>query len=102
MPGKGDRNMCLAVPARVIAIEDGVARVDMNGNRTRCYIDVVPEVQVGDYVLMHAGYALHVLREDDARETLRLLREAHGEDDPHAAPGSRVGTQDSEGDQEQS
>lgn len=83
--------MCLAVPARIVAIEDGVARVDISGNRTRCYIDVVPGVEVGDYVLMHAGYALHVLREDEARETLRLLREAHREEDPDAAPGSRIG-----------
>lgn len=74
--------MCLAVPARVTAIEGRTARVDLQGNERDCSIDVVPDVEVGDYVLMHAGYAVQIISGEDARETLRLLREAYGAEDP--------------------
>lgn len=70
--------MCLAVPARVAGIQGKYADVDIQGNRRKVAISLVPGVQVGDYVLVHAGYALQVVDEQEARETLRLLKELYG------------------------
>jgi hydrogenase expression/formation protein HypC len=67
--------MCLAIPLRVIAIEGNMARVESGGTQTRCRIDVLAEVAVGDYVLVHAGLAIGRVDEEEAQETLRLLRE---------------------------
>ncbi len=68
--------MCVAVPGRVESIEDVVAVVDVGGATVRTRIDLVPDVTVGEYVLVHAGFALDKLDEEDALETLRLLAEA--------------------------
>jgi len=68
--------MCVAVPGRVESIEDVVAVVDVGGATVRTRIDLVPDVAVGEYVLVHAGFALDKLDEEDALETLRLLAEA--------------------------
>jgi len=70
--------MCLAVPARVVSIQDNTAVVEIEGNKRECFIDLVPEVKEDDYVLMHAGYAIQILSHEDAQETLELLREAYG------------------------
>ncbi len=86
--------MCLAVPARVMAIQGRTARVDLEGNERDCSIDVVPEVEVGDYVLMHAGYAMQIIRDEDAEETLRLLREACRAEDPDGLSRSSSGAED--------
>ncbi|MFO8060642.1 MAG: HypC/HybG/HupF family hydrogenase formation chaperone, partial [Bacillota bacterium] len=64
--------MCLAIPARVTAVEGGTARVDLEGNERDCSIEVVPGVEVGDFVLMHAGYAIQIISREDAEDTLRL------------------------------
>lgn len=74
--------MCLAVPAEVISIDDGVARVSISGNVRECLVDLVPGVEVGDYVLMHAGYAVQIIEPEDAEETINLLREAYSESKP--------------------
>ncbi|MEW6661763.1 MAG: HypC/HybG/HupF family hydrogenase formation chaperone [Bacillota bacterium] len=70
--------MCLAVPARVTMIEGIYAEIELFGNTRRIGISLVPMVQVGDYVLVHAGYALHTIDEKEALETLRLLEEVYG------------------------
>ena len=68
--------MCLAVPVRVVAIEeDGWAQVEVGSLRRRVSLRLVPEAGVGDYVLLHAGYAIARVDEAEARETLRLLEE---------------------------
>jgi hydrogenase expression/formation protein HypC len=67
--------MCLAIPLRVIEIEGNMARVESGGTQTRCRIDLLGGVAVGDYVLVHAGLAIGRVDEEDAQETLRLLRE---------------------------
>jgi hydrogenase expression/formation protein HypC len=61
--------MCLAIPLRVIEIEGKMARVESGGTQTRCRIDLL-----GDYVLVHAGLAISRLDQEEAEETLRLLR----------------------------
>ena len=67
--------MCLAVPAQVRSIDGFQAVVDIGGVSRRASIMLTPEVKVGDYVLLHTGYAIHVIDEAEARETLDLFRE---------------------------
>jgi hydrogenase expression/formation protein HypC len=69
--------MCLAIPARVIALEPGeMAVVGLEGVRKRVSVALLDQVTVGDYVLVHVGYALHLLSEDEAERTLALMAEA--------------------------
>jgi hydrogenase expression/formation protein HypC len=67
--------MCLAIPAKVIEIEEEVARVDFGEKVLREVNVSLVEAKVGDYVLVHAGYAIQVLSEEEALETLRLWNE---------------------------
>jgi len=67
--------MCLAIPALVKSIDGYQAEVDIDGVTRRVSIQLTPEVNVGDYVLLHTGYAINVLDENEARETLELLKE---------------------------
>ena len=67
--------MCLAIPAKVIEIEDNMAVVELGGVTRRASLMLVPETKVGDYVLLHAGFAIQRLDEEEAQETLRLFAE---------------------------
>jgi len=68
--------MCLGVPAKVMALmENDVARVDVNGNQTDINIRLTPEVELGQYVLVHAGFAMEIIDESVALETMQLLEE---------------------------
>ena len=67
--------MCVAVPAEIISIEGTEAEVDIGGARRRTSIYLTPEAQVGDYVLMHAGFAIRVLNLAEAQATIELLRD---------------------------
>lgn len=67
--------MCLAIPARVSKIEEGhMATVDIMGVTRKVSLDLVPEAVEGDFVLVHAGFALQVVDEEYANETLELLK----------------------------
>ncbi|MCC0031323.1 MAG: HypC/HybG/HupF family hydrogenase formation chaperone [Brucellaceae bacterium] len=69
--------MCLAIPARVTALEaDDMAVVALEGVKKRISVTLLDEVAVGDYVLVHVGYALHRLSEEEAGRTLALMAEA--------------------------
>jgi len=68
--------MCLAVPVLVKEIyPDATARVELNGVERIASLLMTPEAQVGDYVLIHTGYAISVIDAAEAEETLRLLEE---------------------------
>ena len=67
--------MCLAVPVKVISIEGDTAETEISGVRRQVSIVLTPEVKVGDYVLLHTGYAIGVVDEAEAKETLALLEE---------------------------
>ena len=67
--------MCLAIPALVTSIEDKEAEVEIGGITRRISLWLTPEARVGDYVLIHTGYAINVLDQKEAEETLTLLRE---------------------------
>lgn len=68
--------MCLAIPARVTSIgEHNMAEVDIMGVSRHVSLDLVPEAQAGDHVLVHAGFAIQVVDEEFANETLELLKQ---------------------------
>ncbi|HEX7533711.1 MAG TPA: HypC/HybG/HupF family hydrogenase formation chaperone [Syntrophales bacterium] len=69
--------MCLGFPGRIISIdEDNIAIIDISGTRREACLDIVDEdVAIGDYVIAHAGYAIHKIDEALALEKLDLLKE---------------------------
>lgn len=67
--------MCLAIPAKVLEIQGDVAKVDFGQGIVRDVNVMLVEVRVGKYVLVHAGYAIQVLDQEAAEETLRLWEE---------------------------
>lgn len=67
--------MCLAVPGLVREIQGAMAEVEMGGLRRKVSLQLVPEAKVGDYVQVHAGYAIAIIDQDEAEETLRLLKD---------------------------
>jgi len=66
--------MCLAIPMKVVEIEGSTAVVEQEGVSRKARIDFLDGVQIGDYVLVHAGIAIEQVRPDEAEETLRLIR----------------------------
>jgi hydrogenase expression/formation protein HypC len=77
--------MCLAIPGKVLEIKDQIALVDIMGNQTTADISVLEDVKVGDYILVHAGYAIHKYDQRDGEENLKLVSELLTrtvEDDP--------------------
>ena len=68
--------MCLAVPAQVVAINnDLTATVELSGVARKIALDLVPDTKVGDYVIVHVGFAIQRLDEVEAQRTLSLLDE---------------------------
>ena len=67
--------MCLAVPMKVISLEGELGQVEQSGVTRQVSFALLPEVALGDFVLIHAGFAIERLDEQEARETLDLLRE---------------------------
>jgi hydrogenase expression/formation protein HypC len=67
--------MCLAVPARIVELENDKAVVDALGNRWNIRTTLTPEVKMGDIVLIHAGFAIAKVDEEDAKETWQLIAE---------------------------
>ncbi|MHC4573124.1 MAG: HypC/HybG/HupF family hydrogenase formation chaperone [Planctomycetota bacterium] len=67
--------MCLAIPARIVELEGDKAVVDAMGNRWRARTTLLPEATLGDLVLIHAGFAISLVDEEEAKETWALLRE---------------------------
>lgn len=68
--------MCLAIPAQIKTIKDNrLGDVDILGVTREVALDLVPRAQVGDYVLVHAGYGIEIVDEQYAQETLDLIRE---------------------------
>ena len=64
--------MCLGIPGRVIEIEKNVAKVEVGGLLRDISIELCPEVSVGEYVLIHTGFAIQKVDEKEAEETLEL------------------------------
>jgi len=66
--------MCLAIIGKILDKQDHTATVDVMGVRREADLTVLPDAGVGDYVLLHAGFALSIVSEEDARETFDLFR----------------------------
>jgi hydrogenase expression/formation protein HypC len=67
--------MCLAVPVQIKSIDGKEAEAEIGGVSRRISLWLTPEANVGDYVLVHTGYAINVLDQDEAEETLKILEE---------------------------
>lgn len=68
--------MCLAIPAEIVQIEDEMATVKVGDALRKTSLALLPEgAELGDYVIVHAGFALHKVDPEEAMESLRLLRE---------------------------
>ena len=67
--------MCLAIPVLIKSIEDKEAEVEIGGVTRRISLWLTPEAKVGDYALVHTGYAINILDQEEAEETLRLFEE---------------------------
>ncbi len=67
--------MCLAIPVLIKSIEDKEAEVEIGGMTCRISLWLTPEARVGDYALVHTGYAINILDQEEAEETLRLFEE---------------------------
>ena len=68
--------MCLAIPSRITKIENNMATIDVEGVQREASLLLLEDARVGDYVIVHAGFAIQKLDESAAQETLDLLREA--------------------------
>lgn len=67
--------MCLAIPAKIIAIAENMGTIDMEGTRREVSLLLLEDARVGDYVIVHAGFAIHRIDEKEAMESIKLLRE---------------------------
>ncbi|MDH3365204.1 MAG: HypC/HybG/HupF family hydrogenase formation chaperone [Thermoplasmata archaeon] len=75
--------MCLAVPAEIKSIDGTTAKVDFGGVMRQVNLSLV-NAKVGDFVIVHAGYAIEVLDKEEAEKTLQLFRELLAQDDIEA------------------
>lgn len=64
--------MCVAIPGKVLSIEDGRATVDFSGNQVQAYIGLV-DAKVGDFVLVHAGCIIQTMKQQEAEEIIELM-----------------------------
>ena len=67
--------MCLAIPARIVELEGDRAIVDAMGNRFKAKTTLLPAVKLGDIVLVHAGFAIQAIEEEEAKKTWQLIAE---------------------------
>jgi hydrogenase expression/formation protein HypC len=67
--------MCLSIPAKIISIDGTMARVSAGGAMFNAGLHMIENANVGDYILLHAGFAIQKISEKEAKKTLRLLEE---------------------------
>jgi len=67
--------MCLSIPAKIISIDGNMAEVSTGGAVFKAGLHLIEDAMVGDYILLHAGFAIQKISENDASDTLRLLEE---------------------------
>ncbi len=68
--------MCLAIPSKVTQINNNMATIDVDGVQREASLLLLEDAAVGDYVIVHAGFAIHKIDEAAAMDTLKLLKEA--------------------------
>jgi hydrogenase expression/formation protein HypC len=67
--------MCLSMPAKIISVEGEMAEVSVGGTLFKAGLQMIENAKPGDYILLHAGFAIQKISEEDANETIRLLNE---------------------------
>ena len=67
--------MCLAVPAQLVRVNEFVGTIELSGIQRDCSLMLVPEAKVGDWILVHAGFAVQVVDEEEARRTMEAFKE---------------------------
>ena len=67
--------MCLGIPAKILETGDGAAVVELGGVRREISVMLIDDVSVGEWVIVHAGFAIEKLSEEEAEQTLALFRE---------------------------
>jgi hydrogenase expression/formation protein HypC len=80
--------MCLAIPARIVELEQDRAIVDAMGNRFKAKTTLLPQAKLGDLVLIHAGFAISLVDEEEAKKTWQLIAEINEfQDTPNKVSG---------------
>ena len=67
--------MCLAIPAKITKIDNSMGTIDMEGVQKDVSLLLLEDAKIGDYVIVHAGFAIHKIDEAEAMESLKVLRE---------------------------
>ena len=75
--------MCLGVPAKILETSEGTALVELGGVRREISVMLIDDASVGDWVIVHAGFAIEKLSQEEAEQTLALFREIAESDEIH-------------------
>ena len=67
--------MCLSIPVRIVSIDGSMAEVSAGGTIFKAGLQMIEDAKVGDYILLHAGFAIQKISEKEAAETLQILKE---------------------------
>lgn len=67
--------MCLAIPSKIVKIENDTGTIDVDGVQRKTSLLLLEDAKIGDYVIVHAGFAIHKIDESVAMESLKILRE---------------------------
>jgi hydrogenase expression/formation protein HypC len=71
----GDGFMCLGIPLKIIELDGKLALAEMNGIKKKVRVDLLPDIRLGDYVMVHAGFALEKMEKQQAEETMEAILE---------------------------
>jgi hydrogenase expression/formation protein HypC len=71
--------MCLSIPAKILSIDGQTAKASVGGAIVNASLHLVDDAEVGDYILIHTGFALQKISEEEALETIRLIRDLQNE-----------------------
>ncbi|MFD3157457.1 HypC/HybG/HupF family hydrogenase formation chaperone [Haloimpatiens sp. FM7330] len=69
--------MCLAIPLKIIEIDKNKALGEINGFKKEIRVDIVPNVKIGDYVMVHAGFAIEIIDEKNANDIMEAVNEVN-------------------------
>jgi hydrogenase expression/formation protein HypC len=67
--------MCLGIPLKIVEINGKEAFGELNGVKKKIRVDLIKDLKIGDYVMVHAGFALEIMKEEQAKDTLKILEE---------------------------
>ena len=73
--------MCLSIPAKIVSIDGIMAKVSLGSTIAKASLQLVENAKIGDYVLLHTGFAIEIINEKEAFETIKLLNEIYGDED---------------------